>query len=124
MWTAGVSVCAVAALGVSVAELGLNSVLLPRLVVFGSAVLLIPWFVLCATLARAARSRAEERERLVFVGRLDEGQLLRDELEALPGATRAARRRAHVRSSFLDGERASADRGSNRRKRDPCRPRP
>ncbi len=83
-WSAGVSACAVAALGVSVAQLGLNSVLLPRLVVFGSAVLLIPWFVLCATLASAARSRAEERERLVFVGRLDEGQLLRDELEARP----------------------------------------
>ena len=85
------SACAVAALGISVAQLGLNSVLLPRLVVFGSAVLLVPWFVLCATLARAARSRAEDRERLVFVGRLDEGQLLRDELAGAPGASRAAR---------------------------------
>ncbi len=45
---------------------------------------LVPWFVLCATLARHARTRAEDRERLVFVGRLDEGQLLRDELAGRP----------------------------------------
>ena len=83
-WVAGLSACAAAALGISIAQLVTNSVLLPRLVVFGAAVLLVPWFVLCATLARHARTRAEDRERLVFVGRLDEGQLLRDELAGRP----------------------------------------
>ena len=83
-WVAGVSACAAAALGVSIAQLVLNSVLLPRLVVFGSAMLLVPWFAFCATLARHARSRAEDRERLVFVGRVDEGQLLREELANQP----------------------------------------
>ena len=83
-WVAGLSACGAAALGISIAQLVTNSVLLPRLVVFGAAVLLMPWFVLCATLARHARSRAEDRERLVFVGRLDEGQLLRDELGDRP----------------------------------------
>ena len=71
-------------MGISIAQLVTNSVLLPRLVVFGAALILIPWFTLCATLARHARNRAEDRERLVFVGGLDEGQLLRDELEAQP----------------------------------------
>jgi len=83
-WVAGASACGAAALGISVAQLVTNSVLLPRLVVFGAALLLVPWFVFCATLARHARSRAEDRERLVFVGRLDEGQLLRDELADRP----------------------------------------
>ena len=58
--------------------------LLPRLVVFGAAVVLVPWFVFSATLARHARTRAEDRERLVFVGRRDEGELLRDELAGGP----------------------------------------
>ncbi len=72
------------ALGISIAQLVTNSVLLPRLVVFGAAGLLIPWFVLCAILARHARARAEERERLPFVGRRDEAELLRDELGRHP----------------------------------------
>ena len=83
-WISGTAACAAAALGISIAQLVTNSVLLPRLVVFGAALILIPWFTLCATLARHARNRAEDRERLVFVGGLDEGQLLRDELEAQP----------------------------------------
>ena len=83
-WLAGLGACGAAALGISIAQLVENSVLLPRLVVFGAAVLLVPWFVLCATLARHARARAEDRERLVFVGRLDEGQLLQDELSDRP----------------------------------------
>ena len=83
-WVAALTACGAAALGVSIAQLGVNSVLLPRLVVFGSAVVLVPWFVFCATLARHARSRAEDRERLIFVGRRDEGELLRDELAGRP----------------------------------------
>ena len=55
-------------------------------------VILVPWFVFCATLARHARTRAEDRERLVFVGRLDEGQLLRDELAAGPSVPLSSRR--------------------------------
>jgi lipopolysaccharide/colanic/teichoic acid biosynthesis glycosyltransferase len=83
-WISGTVACAAAGLGISIAQLVTNSVLLPRLVVFGAALILIPWFTLCAALARHARDRAEDRERLVFVGGLDEGQLLRDELEAQP----------------------------------------
>jgi exopolysaccharide biosynthesis polyprenyl glycosylphosphotransferase len=83
-WAASVTACVVGALGVSVAQLLTNSVLLPRLVVFGAGLILVPWFAFCATLARHARSRAEDRERLLFVGRLDEGQLLADELEGRP----------------------------------------
>ena len=67
-WAASLTACAAAALGISIAQLLLNSILLPRLVVFGAAVILAPWFVLCATLARHARVSAEDRERLLFVG--------------------------------------------------------
>ena len=110
-----------AALGISVSQLVTNSVLLPRLVVFGAAVVLAPWFVLCATLARHARSRAEDRERLLFIGRSDEGHLLRDELGddpelpaqlvAVLGCEPAARSTGPARSS---------PRRSNRTRRCSC----
>ena len=55
-WAASVTACVVGALGVSVAQLLTNSVLLPRLVVFGAGLILVPWFAFCATLARHARA--------------------------------------------------------------------
>ena len=41
-WIAALTACGAAALGISIAQLVLNSVLLPRLVVFGAAVVLVP----------------------------------------------------------------------------------
>ena len=42
---------ATAALAISVVQLFVGDALLPRFVVLGSAVVLVPWFVLCAALA-------------------------------------------------------------------------
>ncbi len=120
------SACGAAALGISVAQLVLNSVLLPRLVVFGAAVLLVPWFVALrdARSPRAAR-RAEDRERLVFVGRPDEGRAAARRARRRAGASRAARRRcstcAEARST---GERPPLIAAADRRERDVARARP
>ena len=69
---------------ISLVQLFAGDALLPRFVVFGSAVVLVPWFVLCAGIADGGRSRAEDRDRVVLVGDLDEGDTLRLELEAAP----------------------------------------
>jgi lipopolysaccharide/colanic/teichoic acid biosynthesis glycosyltransferase len=75
------------AMVVSVAQLFVGDALLPRFVVFGSVVVLIPWYVLCAQLARDVRSRAGERDRVVVVARPDDVTTLRAELEAAPERT-------------------------------------
>src|SRR5207249_3057732 len=49
-WSA-VAAAAGAALGVSALELVVGDALLPRFVVFGSALALVPWYVLCAAVA-------------------------------------------------------------------------
>jgi len=56
---------------VSVAQLLTGDALLPRAVVVGAAVVLVPWYVLCAAIAGDARARAEERDRVVLVIRPD-----------------------------------------------------
>ena len=69
---------------ISMFQLLAKSVLLPRSVVLGAGVLLVPWFVLCASLARAARSKAAGNERVVFVGEAEEAGLLRADLADSP----------------------------------------
>jgi lipopolysaccharide/colanic/teichoic acid biosynthesis glycosyltransferase len=66
---------------VSVVQLMVGAALLPRAVVLGSAVVLVPYLVLCAALSGDARSRAQERDRVVLVGESEEALALRDELE-------------------------------------------
>jgi lipopolysaccharide/colanic/teichoic acid biosynthesis glycosyltransferase len=82
--TAAVGAIAAATASISVPELFVGDALLPRAVVFGSALVLVPWFVLCARLAGDARSRAEERDRVVLIGDEDEGETLRAELDRAP----------------------------------------
>ncbi|MBW3626204.1 MAG: sugar transferase [Actinobacteria bacterium] len=72
------------ALGISAFQLLTGTALLPRGVVFGSAVVLVPWLVLCATLARDGRNRAEGRDRVVLVAGPAEAAMLEDELHAAP----------------------------------------
>jgi lipopolysaccharide/colanic/teichoic acid biosynthesis glycosyltransferase len=82
--TAAVGAIAAATAAISVPELFVGDALLPRAVVFGSALVLVPWYVLCARLAGDARSRAEERDRVVLIGDEDEGETLRAELDRAP----------------------------------------
>ncbi|MBV9411679.1 MAG: sugar transferase [Acidimicrobiia bacterium] len=75
---------AAAAVGISLVQLAAGSSLLPRLVVFGTPVVLVPWYVVCWTLASGARSLQEDRDRIVAVVSLDEADALRAELSQAP----------------------------------------
>ena len=73
-----------AALAISAIQLVTGDELLPRFVVFGSAVLMVPWALICAALAHGGRLRAELRDRVVLVSIPAEAAALRDELAGDP----------------------------------------
>jgi len=79
-----VGATAVATASISVIQLFAGDALLPRAVVFGSALVLVPWYVLCTRVTGDARSRAEDRDRIVLVGDVDEADTLRAELDRAP----------------------------------------
>jgi lipopolysaccharide/colanic/teichoic acid biosynthesis glycosyltransferase len=81
---AAVGATTAAAVGVSVVQLFAGDALLPRFVVLGSAGVLVPWFVLCAAVARDTRSRAGERDRVLVVAEPDEAERLTGELAREP----------------------------------------
>src|SRR3954452_17060250 len=82
--TSAVVAPAAAAGCISVVQLLTGDALLPRFVVFGSALLLIPWNLLCIGIARGARTRDERRDRVALVAEHGEDVALRDELVAEP----------------------------------------
>ena len=73
-----------AALAMSVLQLLAGSALLPRFVVFGTPALLVPFAVLCSSLARNGRVRDGRRERVVAVAGPEESANLSRELDAHP----------------------------------------
>jgi lipopolysaccharide/colanic/teichoic acid biosynthesis glycosyltransferase len=75
---------AAAALGISVAQLVFGSLLLPRFVVAASALVLIPFYGLCARLSAGGRARQEERDKVVAVVTPDEAVVLADDLSRHP----------------------------------------
>ena len=75
---------ATAAGSISVLQLFAGDALLPRFVVLGSAVILVPWYVLCSYLARDASTRATERDRVMVVAEEGEVAILMVELERAP----------------------------------------
>jgi lipopolysaccharide/colanic/teichoic acid biosynthesis glycosyltransferase len=75
---------AAAAIGVSLVQLAAGSSLLPRFVVFGVPIVLVPWYVVCWILASGARSMQEDRDRIVAVVSLEEADALRSELNQAP----------------------------------------
>ena len=75
---------AAGALAISVSQLALGSALLPRFVVFGTAALVVPWYVLCATLSSGGRLRLEERDRVVLVACAEDAEALRADLDRHP----------------------------------------
>jgi lipopolysaccharide/colanic/teichoic acid biosynthesis glycosyltransferase len=66
------------ALAMSLVQLFAGDALLPRFVVLGAALLLVPWFYVMSTVAGAGRSSLERRDRVIVVGPPE----LRLELEA------------------------------------------
>lgn len=69
------------ALGMSAVQLFAGDALLPRFVVFGSALLLPDWYRICIQLATGGRLRAEARERVVLVDGAEEAAALTRELD-------------------------------------------
>ena len=79
-----VAAAGAAAIGISLVQLVAGDALLPRFVVFGSAAVLVPWYVVCAAVAVGGRARAEDRDRAVLVGDSADARSLTEELEHAP----------------------------------------
>lgn len=72
------------ALAISMVQLFVGDALLPRFVVFGSALLLPDWYRICVGLAVGGRARAEARDRVIVVAQPDEVAALELELHLRP----------------------------------------
>lgn len=75
---------AAAGIGMSLVQLALGTALLPRFVVAGTALLAVPWLIVCAAVASGGRSRAEYRDRVVVIGRSEDAASLAHELDGHP----------------------------------------
>ena len=82
--TGAVATTAGAATAVSLVQVLLGSLLLPRFVVFASAIVLVPWYVLCAAVAEDGRDRDEDRDRVLAVVGPAEAGALEAELSRRP----------------------------------------
>jgi len=74
----------VAASVISLCQLFLGDALLPRFVVFGSVLVLVPWYVLCAAISVDTDARAGERDRVFVVATADEFAVLEQDLRHAP----------------------------------------
>jgi lipopolysaccharide/colanic/teichoic acid biosynthesis glycosyltransferase len=78
--TAAFSVALLGGLAISVAQLVVGSAVLPRYVVFGTVMLLVPWVMACSRLSALGRIRQEDRDRVVVLSDLPLSLELRTEL--------------------------------------------
>ncbi len=76
-----VAAAALGALGISVLQLFVGDALLPRVVVFGSAIAVVPLYIVTAWMAARGRARAEGRDRVVVVADPEEIGDLAEEVE-------------------------------------------
>jgi lipopolysaccharide/colanic/teichoic acid biosynthesis glycosyltransferase len=83
-WLASIGAAALAAVAVSIVQLALGSELLPRSVVFGTALVVVPLGALSAAAGRDAFSRDKERDRVVLVAEVDDRDALVSELSEHP----------------------------------------
>lgn len=72
------------AVAISLVQLFVGDALLPRFVVFGAALLLVPWYYAMSTMAGAGRSSLERRDRIIVVGPAALASELAQELAANP----------------------------------------
>jgi lipopolysaccharide/colanic/teichoic acid biosynthesis glycosyltransferase len=79
---------ALSIIGVSLAQLALGQALMPRFVMFGAAILIVPWYVLCAGLLIDSRANVLPRDRVIVVGDWADAASLSQELAV--GAERPA----------------------------------
>ena len=83
-WVAASAAAATAALSVSAVQFFVGDDHLPRFVVLGAAIVLVPWYVLCAVLVGDTRARIGDRDRVVVVAGPDEIAALEGELHKEP----------------------------------------
>lgn len=95
---ASVGAAFLGALVISLVQLFVGDALLPRFVVFGSALLLPDWYRICVGMAVGGRSRAEARDRVLVVAEPEEVAALELELQASP------ERPASIVASFSSNE--------------------
>lgn len=69
---------------ISLVQLATGDALLPRFVVFGTALALVPWSMLCAALAGSGHRSGLERDRVLVVGAADSATMLATELGHAP----------------------------------------
>jgi lipopolysaccharide/colanic/teichoic acid biosynthesis glycosyltransferase len=81
---ASVGAAGTGAVAISLVQLFVGDALLPRFVVFGSALVLPDWFRVCGRLAAGGRQRAEDRDRVVVVARRDDVDALAQDLAKNP----------------------------------------
>lgn len=79
-WLTALGSCVLAALGMSTVQLVAGDALLPRFVVFGAAVILPAWYVICCKLAAQGRRHQRRLDRVVVVAGRDEADALQEEL--------------------------------------------
>lgn len=91
---------------ISLIQLFVGDALLPRFVVFGSALLLPDWYRICVGMAVGGRSRAEARDRVVVVAQPEEVAALELELHAFP------ERPASILASLSPAEAAAGSDGT------------
>jgi lipopolysaccharide/colanic/teichoic acid biosynthesis glycosyltransferase len=82
-WLSVVAV-GIAVVGVSIPQLMLGDALLPRFVVFGSAILIIPWQVALNAMSRDRTRRAQKRDRVLLVGKEGESARFLADLSTSP----------------------------------------
>jgi hypothetical protein len=87
-FTSAVTAYALSAIGVSLVALALGQPLMPRFVIFGAGILVVPWFVLCAGLLIDSRENVLPRDRVIVVGDWADAATLSMELSL--GAERPA----------------------------------
>lgn len=88
LWLSAGGAAASGALAVSVVQLFVGDALLPRFVVLGSAVILVPWYVICTMVASGGELREVARDRVVVVDGEGDGDGLQHDL--VDGAEHAA----------------------------------
>jgi lipopolysaccharide/colanic/teichoic acid biosynthesis glycosyltransferase len=79
-WTSALTAAAGGALAISAVQLLVGDALLPRFVVFGSALALVPGYYLSSAWAQGSRARSAARDQVLFVGDAQLGAQLETEL--------------------------------------------
>jgi lipopolysaccharide/colanic/teichoic acid biosynthesis glycosyltransferase len=83
-FSAALAAAALGAAAISVVQLAVGDALLPRFVVAGAALVLVPWYVLCAAVSAGGRARLADRDSVVVVSSDPAVNGLASELERSP----------------------------------------